>query len=544
MSTSADRDSREAPSARPHPRPVADFWKLSRRLSSHALTGDPLHIYLWRIAGEILAFQGCAGVEIWCNDPRRPFRLVRREGDGEEPVTSGPIPAVGTTPLENICRDLLAGSPGAVSGARDAAGAAMSGCLILPFSSHPEDPAEPWLMVLHAHAGRPFSGEEVPHLQEVMRSLSVALTLRASSSSLRERMKELTCLYGIALLKEEPATSLEEVLSGIVALLPPAWLHPGDAWAELVLDGGTHHAGRDGEPVGERLSAPVRVRGSVRGELAVGYVREHPRLDRGPFLIEEEKLLDTVAREIGLVLERRQVAEENLRLEQQLQRTERLALVGETAAGITHELNEPLNNVLGFAQLLQANPELPADARRDLAFIVSSALHARQVIRQLLLFSSRFYEAKTLVDLNTLVVSTLSFLQVICVKAGVTLTHTLTEGLPGVSASPDQLRQVLVNLVVNASQATPAGGRIAVSTNAVGDDPAEVMLAVEDTGAGISDEVRDKIFLPFFTTREGGTGMGLSVVHGIVAAHGGRIAVRSAPGAGTRFEIMLPAARS
>lgn len=536
MSTSADRGSREAPSARSHPRPVADFWKLSRRLSSHALTGDPLHIYLWRIAGEILAFQGCARVEIWCNDPRRPFRLVRRERDGEEPVSSAPIPTVGESPLEDVCRNLLAGYPGA------AAGAAASGCLILPFSPHPEDPAEPWLMVLQAHAGQPFSGEEVPHLQEVMRSLSVALTLRASSSSLRERMKELTCLYGIALLKEEPAMSVEEILGGIVALLPPAWLHPGDAWAELVLDGRTHRAGREGEPVGEPLSAPVRVRGTVRGELAVGYVREHPRLDRGPFLLEEEKLLDTVAREIGLVLERRQVAEENLRLEQQLQRTERLALVGETAAGITHELNEPLNNVLGFAQLLQTNPELPADARRDLALIVSSALHARQVIRQLLLFSSRFYEAKTLVDLNALIASTLSFLQVICVKAEVTLTHTLAEGLPGVSASPDQLRQVLVNLVVNASQATPAGGRIAVSTAAAGDDPDEVVLAVEDSGAGIGDDVRDKIFLPFFTTREGGTGMGLSVAHGIVAAHGGRIAVRSAPGAGTRFEITLPAA--
>jgi len=362
-------------------------------------------------------------------------------------------------------------------------------------------------------------------------------------AALRERVKELTCLYGIALLKEEPAMPVEEVLAGIVALLPPAWLHPEDAWASLLLDGRTYRAGRDGDASGDQLSAPIGIRSMVRGEISVGYTREHPRLDRGPFLLEEERLLDTVAREIALVVERRQVAEDNLRLEQQLQRSERLVTVGEMAAGITHELNEPLNNVLGFAQLLQANPAMPADAQRDLSLVVSSALHARQVIRQLLLFSSRVYEAQTLVDLNAFVGSTLSFLGVICAKAGIVLTHELTEDLPAISASPDQLRQVLVNLVANASQATPAGGRICVSTGVGTGEMEGVTLAVEDSGAGMSEEVREKIFLPYYTTREGGTGMGLAVVHGIVSAHGGRIAVESTPGAGSRFEITFPAAR-
>jgi two-component system, NtrC family, sensor kinase len=557
MSNIADRQPRDPPSAGPGPRPVADYWKLSRQLSSHALPGDPLHIYLWRIAGEILSFQGCAQVEIWCKDARRPFRLVRAEGDGEEPTSVGPLPSVAETPLEDLCRTLLSEPPpgvtaepvgqqqtgGALFAWHDEGGPSPSRCLVLPFASHPADPSNPWLVVLYPRPGHPFAEQEIPHLEEVMRSLSVALALRATHSSLRERMKELTCLYGIALLKEEPAMPVEEVLGGIVALLPPAWLHPGDAWACLALDSGTYHAGHAGEPRGDGLSAPVSIRGVVRGEITVGYAREHSSLDHGPFLLEEETLLETVAREIALVLERRQVAEENLGLEQQLQRSERLATVGETAAGITHELNEPLNNVLGFAQLLQANPDMPAEAQRDLSLIVSSALHARQVIRQLLLFSSRFYEAQTLVDLNALVGSTLSFLEVICAKAGIILAHDLADGLPGISASPDQLRQVLVNLVVNASQATPAGGSIAISTSAAEGEEESVRLTVEDSGPGMPEDVREKIFLPFFTTREGGTGMGLSVVHGIVATHGGRIAVRSAPGKGTRFEITFPVAR-
>lgn len=375
-----------------------------------------------------------------------------------------------------------------------------------------------------------------------MRSLGTALTLRATHALLRERMKELTCLYGIALLKEEPVVELDEILAGIVALLPPACLYPDDARATLEFDGRTYGVGAAGVPgrEGDALASDVSVRGVVQGRVTIRYAGEHPALDRGPFLFEEEKLLDTVAREIALVVERRQAVQENLDLERQLQRSERLATVGETAAGITHELNEPLNNILGFAQLLQTNPSVPSEAQPDVSRIVSSALHARQIIKQLLLFASRSYEAKTSVGLSDLVRSTESFLEVICGEAGVTLSSELADGLPMIAASPDQLRQVLVNLVVNATQATPRGGRITVATSAAPDDGMSVLLVVEDSGVGMPDEVKEKIFLPFFTTREEGSGMGLSVVHGIVKAHRGRIRVTASPGAGSRFEITLP----
>lgn len=532
--------------------PNAAYWSLSRRLSSAALAGDPLHVYLSRVAGELLAFAEASRVEIWCADTRWPFRLVHDAEEADSTPAVVPFPSGATNDVERLCLELTTGSrrpPGGDVVDRteaqlvsvDLGGPTGGGkCLVLPFVARPAHGQDLWVVVLYPGPTRPFSRDVIPLHEEVMRSLATALSLRVAHASLRERMKELTCLYGIALLKESPATSLEDVLEGIVALLPPAWLYPEDAHATLVLDGRTYGSELAEDPVHGSLSADVVVRGVVRGRLEVTYVADHPALDRGPFLSEEVKLLETVAREVSLVMERRQAAEENARLERQLQRAERLATVGETAAGITHELNEPLNNILGFAQLIQTNAAVPSDVQRDLSLIVSSAMHARQVIRQLLLFSSRFYETHASVDLNDLVRNTLSFLDVICAKAGVKLSHDLEEGLDRVSASPDQLRQVLVNLVVNAAQATPRGGSIGITTSSARGDEGGICLVVEDSGPGVPDELREKIFMPFFTTREGGTGMGLSVAHGIVAAHGGRIALAGAPGKGARFEITLP----
>lgn len=524
---------------------IADYWRLSRRLAAAALTGDPLHVYLSLVAGELLAFVDGTRVEIWCNDLRRPFRLVRGE-DGEALAPSvAPLPTDATNAVERACLELISGTSGTpqhdqVRGmVLPQPGAESGECVVIPFAPRAHDGSDQWVAVFYGRPGIALSEDALASLEEVMRSLGTALTLRATNALLRERMKELTCLYGIALLKERPGMQLEEVLEGIVALLPPAWLYPDDARATLVLDGRTYGGQVQDEPERSTLSSDVIVRGVVKGVVTVGYAGAHPTLDRGPFLLEEEKLLDTVAREIALVVERRQAAEENVELERQLQRSERLATVGETAAGITHELNEPLNNILGFAQLLQTNSSVPTEAQRDVSLIVSSALHARQVVRQLLLFSSQFYQAKVQVELNELVRSTQSFLEVICGKAGVVLGTELAEGLPTIPASPDQLRQVLVNLVVNATQASREGGRITVSTSTLPDDDGSVVLVVEDDGDGMPDEVREKIFMPFFTTREGGTGMGLSVVHGIVTGHGGHIRVTSEPGAGSRFEITL-----
>jgi len=133
----------------------------------------------------------------------------------------------------------------------------------------------------------------------------------------------------------------------------------------------------------------------------------------------------------------------------------------------------------------------------------------------------------------------LYFLEARCVKQGIVLERRLDPTLPSITADSSQLEQVLVNLVVNAIQAMPKGGTLVIETRA---RARFVVIAVEDTGMGMSEEVKGKIFLPFFTTKDidQGTGLGLAVVHGIVSGHGGSIRVESTLGRGSRFEIELP----
>lgn len=155
------------------------------------------------------------------------------------------------------------------------------------------------------------------------------------------------------------------------------------------------------------------------------------------------------------------------------------------------------------------------------------------------MFARQMPPRKVKVNLNQLIHEGLHFFESRCAREGIELLCSLSPELPEVEADPAQLNQVFVNLVVNALQATPEGGKVKVQTLHEGD---HLSLIIEDTGMGMSEEVLKKIFTPFFTTKEvgQGTGLGLPVVHGIVTSHGGSIKVESQIGQGTRCEIRLP----
>jgi signal transduction histidine kinase len=351
-------------------------------------------------------------------------------------------------------------------------------------------------------------------------------------------MKELTCLYGIDKLLERPGITLEQTVQGIVELLPPAWLNAGIASARIVLDDREYRTPdfRDGP---HRQSSEIVVRGARRGTVEVVYAEQRPTLDEGPFLKDERSLIDTVANQVASILERRQTEEERMWLEAQLRHADRLATIGQLAAGVAHELNEPLGNVLGFAQLAQKFPGLPDQTGRDIEKIVNAALHAREIVSKLMLFARQKPPAKTQVNLNSLIDEGLYFLNARCERAGIRMVRRLAPDLPEIVADPGQLHQVLVNLAVNAIQAMPKGGELEIETM---HRSGQVALVVRDTGTGMSREVLSRIFDPFFTTKGvgEGTGLGLPVVHGIVTGHGGTIEVKSEPGRGSRFEVRLP----
>ncbi|MDT8304088.1 MAG: ATP-binding protein, partial [Sedimentisphaerales bacterium] len=263
-------------------------------------------------------------------------------------------------------------------------------------------------------------------------------------------------------------------------------------------------------------------------------------IDEGPFLKEERNLINAVAKQVALIIERKQAEKEKLKLHNQLLHADRLATIGMLAAGVAHELNEPVGNILGFAQLAKKCPGIPDSVEHDIGKIETASLHAREIIQKLLVFARQAQPNKTHVNFNQVVQDGLYFFEARCAKEGIELICLLSPDMPEITADPGQLNQLMVNLVVNSLQSMPGTGKIKVQTRF---SEHNVYLIVEDTGTGMSKEVLDKIFVPFFTTKDvgHGTGLGLPVVYGIVTAHGGTIDVKSKPGCGTRFEIQLPA---
>lgn len=383
-----------------------------------------------------------------------------------------------------------------------------------------------------------FTRQEIEFYENSAQTLGLALINQRAQAALRERIKELTCLYGIAQVVERPGVSLEDILQNTANLLPPAWQYPDIAHGRITLNDRTYSS--PGFRTGpHRQKADIVVRGEKRGRVEVIYSKKKPKLDEGPFLKEERSLIDTIARELAIIVERRQTEEDKASLQEQLRHADRLATIGQLAAGVAHELNEPLANILGFAQLAKKNPSLPEQEMHDIEKIITASLHAREIVKKLLIFARQMPTKRTRVDLNRVIEEGLDFLQSRCNKAGIRLIKSLDPTLPKITADHAQLTQVLVNLIVNAIQSMPKGGELTVLTLTLDN---QVSLTIQDTGTGMSEEVMKQIFLPFFTTKEigQGTGLGLSVVHGIITSHGGTINVSSSVGHGSRFDIQLP----
>lgn len=354
---------------------------------------------------------------------------------------------------------------------------------------------------------------------------------------LRERVKEMECLFEVSRSLRQTDAGIEPVLARIAEIIPRGFQHPQKAGARIRVGTTCRQTGSFQE-TRFRLAASIGGTGET-GSVEVCYPADMEATDPSPFLPEETRLLEKIAGEISLAVGKIRTTDENTRLEGQLRHADRLATIGVLAAGIAHELNEPLSRILGFAQLVQKNPQLPTDAQRDLSRIVDASLHARGIVQKLLAFGRGAPARAEDCDMDALTGGALDFLEPRCRSAGIEVRRELSRKKLTVRADPTELRQVIVNLVVNAVQAMPGGGRLTVRVEGHDD---LCSLAVEDTGVGMTREVMDRIFIPFFTTKDDarGTGLGLPVVHGIIASLGGTIAVQSKVGAGSRFLVQLP----
>lgn len=233
--------------------------------------------------------------------------------------------------------------------------------------------------------------------------------------------------------------------------------------------------------------------------------------------------------------------------EEKLIQSDRLASLGQLAASVAHEINNPLAGVINFAKLMQrltsdsaVPPERMEDFRTYLGHVENETVRCARIVKDLLVFSRHSSPNRAPHDFNELVRRTLSVVHHRLELGQVEAVTNLDDGLPDVTCDASQMQQIVTNLVLNGAEAME-DGTVTVCTS-LGDSGKDVVLTVEDTGMGIAPDVLGRIFDPFFSTKEEGqgTGLGLAVVYGIVNAHKGQIDVVSKPGEGTRFTVTLP----
>jgi two-component system NtrC family sensor kinase len=259
---------------------------------------------------------------------------------------------------------------------------------------------------------------------------------------------------------------------------------------------------------------------------------------------EEVDLLQNTVLELQLTQQELQARINAQReAEARLIQAAKLAAVGEMAAGVAHELNNPLTSVVGFTELALDELPVTSSIRGDLELVLQEARRACSVVRKLLDFARQTETMRVKVDINEIVDDVLVLIRHLMQASRVQLDARLGKNLKWVLVDPNQIKQVVINLINNALYAMPEGGRIVVETSEQSRySRLWLTLSVHDSGIGIPPENLERIFEPFFTTRgdHGGTGLGLSVTYGIVTDHGGMIEVESQLHVGSTFVVWLP----
>jgi PAS domain S-box-containing protein len=242
------------------------------------------------------------------------------------------------------------------------------------------------------------------------------------------------------------------------------------------------------------------------------------------------------------ITERKKAEEEKRQLERKAQLASRLASVGELASGVAHEINNPLTGVIGYAHLLLSRKDISRDVRRDLEIINEGSQRVAGIVKKLLAFARQTKPEHRYVNINELIRNTLDLRAYELSANNIKVTLQLNRDIPLTIADPGQLQQVFLNLIINAETEMKSAsdrGKLTIKTEKINNT---LRITFKDTGPGIPEENLETIFDPFFTTREvgQGTGLGLSVCHGIITEHNGKIWAESEWGKGASFIVELP----
>jgi two-component system NtrC family sensor kinase len=352
---------------------------------------------------------------------------------------------------------------------------------------------------------------------------------------LTERVKELSCLIAISKTISQAESIERKILRKIIDTTKKAWRYSGEAIVEIkVLDYNLTTSKLSKNTIFQ--SSCISLPDAVEGYIKVHYPQKKYILN--PFLDDEQKLLDTIAIEVQNYIQKFYILEKKAVLQKTVERMDRLSVIGEMAAGIAHELNNPLANILGYAELIKhsnSDPEIDS----DITTVINSVIYIREIVKKLMFFSSEIPNEPKLEDIKSIVTFALSFLKQNFQKKNIKSEVIFKNDTTKAKFDSIQLTQILFNLIINALHASPENSLIKII---IENDSHNLFLTIEDQGTGIPDTIKSKIFEPFFTTKtvKEGSGLGLSVVHGIVKTHKGNITLTNNFPTGTIFKISLP----
>lgn len=241
----------------------------------------------------------------------------------------------------------------------------------------------------------------------------------------------------------------------------------------------------------------------------------------------------------SLDLKVREATEELKRTHEQMLRTQTLSAVGTLASGVAHELATPLGSILNYVRIMRRRSEGGGGTAAEMDIIEKELIRCRDILRGMLSFVRAPEKEKRLTDVNCILGEVIGLTGYEAKAGKISVKEDLAPSLPSIQAVPGQLKQVFLNIMMNAIQSMPEGGQLDISTSAE-EEGGNIIVKISDTGCGIPGADMNRIFEPFYTSKNEGTGLGLSVSYGIIKGHGGDVEVESEEGKGTTFVISLP----
>lgn len=359
--------------------------------------------------------------------------------------------------------------------------------------------------------------------------------MSTSEQELKERIKELTCLYEVtSIIVNADFNQLEQTFKAVASSLKKAFQFPKKTSIAIespFANVKTENAYSKNESISSSILIFNEPKGKIIATIEGSEVHS--------FLKEEQLLLDNIALKVGNFLERIELKNSELSMKRQVERADRLAILGEITAGIAHELNTPLANILGFAELLQARLKNDSQANADLDKIITNAIFSREVVKKLMFFACAMPQEMKHINLVSIIEEAIKLLEPTFRKNQVTYIVKIEDETMMLRADTVQMTQIMFNLLMNAIYFSPQNGVVTIEAK---QNKKNIILKISDEGKGFDKQEIDKVFEPFFTTKPigDGSGLGLSVVHGIVASHKGSITAENNGKKGAIFTVKLP----